>query len=218
MGPVLSRFRALVFAAICAGLLAGGAMALAHQMLAVPLIEQAEQVEQGGHGHGGAARRAVLTVATDVIAGIGFALLLAAAMTTRGPLPSLRGGVFWGAAGFATFSLAPAIGLPPELPGSAAAPLIARQLWWLATVICTGGGLALLAFRRRPWPVLAGLALLLAPHLLGAPHPASPDGAVPAALAQQFVVTTLAILALFWLLLGLACAGCLRRFRPGLTA
>src|SRR5436305_591323 len=89
---------------------------------------------------------------------------------------------------FATFSLAPGLGLPPELPGTAAAPLLDRQLWWLATAAATGGGLALILLRRGPAAVVAGLALLALPHLVGAPTPDTPASAAPEALAQRFVL------------------------------
>src|ERR1700745_2045609 len=61
-----------------------------------------------------------------------------------------RTGLFWGLAGFATFTLAPGLGLPPELPGTEAAPLLQRQLWWVTTAAATGGGMALLALTLRP--------------------------------------------------------------------
>src|SRR5260370_596802 len=100
--------------------------------------------------------RAAYTLVADLLTAIGFALLLAAGFTLRGGAVTWRDGLFWGLAGFATFTLAPGLGLPPAIPGTEAAPLAARQIWWLATVASTGCGLALLAFTRRP--VYAGLA------------------------------------------------------------
>jgi predicted cobalt transporter CbtA len=38
-----------------------------------------------------------------------------------------RRGLLWGLGGFAALHLAPAVGLPPELPGMASADLAARQ-------------------------------------------------------------------------------------------
>lgn len=45
--------------------------------------------------------------------------------------PTRTQGLLWGLAGCATFVLAPTLGLPPELPGTAAADLTLRQTWWI---------------------------------------------------------------------------------------
>jgi cobalt transporter subunit CbtA len=129
-------------------------------------------------------------------------LLLAAGLALRGGTVTWRTGLFWGLAGFATFTLAPGLGLPPELPGTEAAPLLQRQLWWVTTAAATGGGLALLAFTRRaPWAVLAAILIML-PHLYGAPQLAEPSSAAPEALARQFVVGVTVVSFLFWVVLG----------------
>src|SRR5437870_316454 len=108
-------------------------------------------------------------------------------------------------------------GLPPEIPGTEAAPLLARQIWWLATAAATAAALALLAFARRPvWIVLA-VIVIVAPHVFGAPQPADHASAAPAALARQFVVAATVTSFLFWLVLGAASGYFYRRFvpRPG---
>jgi predicted cobalt transporter CbtA len=63
------------------------------------------------------------TLLADLLTGIGFALLLAAGLALQGGTVTWRTGPFWGLAGFATFTLAPGLGLPPELPGTETAPL-----------------------------------------------------------------------------------------------
>ena len=122
--------------------------------------------------------RAGYTLIADLLAGIGFALLLAGAVALarlRGYAIDARSGLLWGAAGFAVFALAPAIGLPPELPGMSAAELAARQQWWLLTAAATAAGLGLVIF-ARPAPLrVLGAVLLVLPHLIGAP--AAPHGA-----------------------------------------
>ena len=45
----------------------------------------------------------------------------------RGHVLTPRVGIIWGLAGFIAVHFAPAIGLPPELPGSSAADVGARQ-------------------------------------------------------------------------------------------
>ena len=51
---------------------------------------------------------------------VGFALMLAGLYTLRAPTRTSQG-LLWGLAGYAVFCLAPTMGLPPELPGTAAA-------------------------------------------------------------------------------------------------
>src|SRR6185369_8826721 len=84
--------------------------------------------------------RNAFTVLADILTGIGFSFLLVAAYAFRGEQVDWHKGFCWGLAGFAVFTLAPDLGLPPEVPGTEAAPLLDRQMWWLATVILTAGG------------------------------------------------------------------------------
>jgi len=164
----------------------------------------------GGHHHYAAEawepaeglERTLYTLAADLLTAIAFALLFGAAVAVRGMRLDWRTGMLWGLAGFVVFSLAPALGLPPELPGAESAALPARQVWWLATVVLTGSGLALACFLPRPGTILVAVLLVALPHLLGAPHPAAPGHAAPDALVRQFVVAALACNALFWLVMG----------------
>src|SRR5437867_450062 len=163
----MAAFRRLVCSALCAGLVAGVVTAAAHQLGTVPLILEAEVYEEAaahkaGDSHAHAAptapaaadswspengiERTLYTLVADLLAAIGFALLLAAGFALRGGTIGWRQGVLWGLAGFASFTVAPGLGLPPELPGSDAAPLFERQVWWLATAASTGAALALFAF------------------------------------------------------------------------
>lgn len=162
-------------------------------------------------GHGSSApewepknglERTLYTAFADMVTAIAFSLLLVAAFELRGRNMDWRTGLFWGLAGFAVFTLAPGLGLPPEVPGTAAAPLHARQVWWAATAAATAGGLALLFLQRRPIWVLVGVVLLIAPHLYGAPQPAEYKSAAPEALAHEFIVITTTTSLLFWIVLG----------------
>lgn len=215
-------FRSIVFAAVLAGLLAGLFATLAQMARTVPLIQAAEILEHEAsaeHDHGGWApadglERTAFTTLANLVTATGFALLLVAAFALRARPVGWREGLFWGMAGFVVFSMAPFLGLPPELPGMAAAPLGARQAWWLATVVATAAGLALLAFRTTPLSAVAGLALLVAPHLVGAPEPAQEahHAAVPENLARSFVVAVTVTSFLFWALLGVLSAFFFERF------
>jgi len=224
----MAALRRLVLVALCAGVLSGIFATAAHQIGTVPVILKAEIYEKAaehlysrGHEHTAAAwepedgaERTAYTLLADVLTGIGFALLLAAGLSLRGGEVSWREGVFWGLAGFATFTLAPGLGLPPEVPGSDAAPLVERQLWWIAAAVATGGALALLAFTRRAvWATLAAVLIVL-PHLYGAPQPAGHGAGPPEDLARQFVVAVTVISFLFWLILGASTGYFYRRFQP----
>ena len=129
--------------------------------------------------------RTAFSVLANIVTGIGFALLLVAVSELFGGIRDWRQGVFWGLAGFAVFTLAPGLGLPPELPAMPAAELGPRQLWWVATVLCAATALGLLVYQRSLVAVLAAIALLVAPHLIGAPQPASYEIADPRGPASQ---------------------------------
>jgi len=113
----------------------------------------------------------------------------------------LRSGLMFGLAAFAATQLMPSMGLSPELPGAAAADLAARQVWWLATVIGTLAGLALITW-GSPAVKVAGALLIAAPHIWGAPHPHEFEGVVPPELSALFAARVLAVGALGWAVLG----------------
>ena len=219
----MAVFVRLLYAAVCAGLLSGGLMATAHQIGTVPLILQAEVYERAAHGYDAAPaetewkpenglQRALYTAAADLLTGIGFALLLAAGLALRGGEIGWRDGLFWGLGGFAAFTLAPALGLPPELPGSEAAPLLARQLWWLWAAMSTAAGLGLLAFTRRPWLAVAAAALLALPQAWGPPLPPNWAAAAPPDIAHRFIASVILVSFLFWASLGASTGYFYRRF------
>jgi cobalt transporter subunit CbtA len=156
--------------------------------------------------------RAVFTWIATTLTSVGFALLLAGAYAVSGRPIDAREGLLWGLGGFVTFALAPAFGLPPELPGAVAADLVSRQLWWVATALATAAGLGLLIFVRARWAIPVAVALIAAPHVVGAPHPAEGTGVVPPELAAAFVARSLGINAVFWALLGLSTGALYARF------
>ena len=171
------------------------------------------------HGHGDAwapedgLQRTFWTSVSNVATAIGFALLLVAVFAWRGKA-TWRHGLLWGAAGFVVFFLNPAISLHPEIPGTLAADLVDRQLWWLFAVACSAAGVGLLLLAPRTVVKLGGAVLLAVPHLAGAPHPEVTGGLAPAELADSFVVAAAATNAAFWLILGLASATTFRRLSP----
>lgn len=163
---------------------------------------EAATAEEEGWAPADGFERFAFNVVANVVTGIGFALILVAASEFAGGIGNGRQGMFWGLAGFAVFTLAPNLGLPPELPAMPAADLTQRQIWWTATVVATAAGLGLLAFRKSlPLAILA-VALIVAPHIVGAPQPDSFESPIPEGLHHQFVVAVTLTNLVFWLVLG----------------
>lgn len=173
--------------------------------------------EEEGWAPADGAERFLYNVLANVVTGIGFALVLVAISEFAGGIASWRQGVFWGLAGFGVFTLAPGLGLPPELPAMPAADLDARQVWWVATAVATGAGLWLIAFRKSLPLTLLAVALIVAPHIVGAPQPDSFESPIPEGLHHQFVVAVTVTNLVFWLLLG-AVVGGLRGWFSGEAA
>jgi cobalt transporter subunit CbtA len=235
----MSIFRSAVFLAAIAGLCAGLVTASMQSILTVPLILKAETYERaaspggsthshaegGEHQHGGGQawspadglERTAFTVLANVAGAIGFALLLVAVSELLGGITGWRQGLAWGLAGFAVFTFAPGLGLPAELPGMPSAELVPRQIWWIATAAATAAGLALIAFGQR-WPLaVVGVALIVLPHLIGAPQPDTHDTRIPADLHRRFIVATTITSLVFWLVLGTAIGVLKERFAGGLS-
>jgi cobalt transporter subunit CbtA len=146
--------------------------------------------------------RTVYTLGANIVMGIAFALMLTAAFTVHGGEMSGRQGVLWAMGGFAMFTLGPNLGLPPEVPGSMAAELGARQAWWLGCAAATGIGLGLMVFGRKIPFVVLGILVLIAPHVIGAPQPEHIGGSVPPELAGHFAAASIVVAAIFWAMLG----------------
>ena len=206
--PRANSLRGLVLPALAAGIAAGTVATVLQQLFLVPLILQAETLEAAEHVRSATAwepqaglERALYTLLFNCLGAFGFALLLAGCYALRGGA-SWPLGLLWGLAGFASFSAAPALGLPPELPGAAAADLSARQSWWIATALGTAAGLACLFLARPPGMRVLGLLLIGAPHLVGAPHPPDVPSAIPEDLDRAFSIGSLAVSAVMWLILG----------------
>ena len=146
--------------------------------------------------------RTLYTTGASMLAGACFALMLAGVSLLIGEPITPANGLIWGLCGFFAFTIAPGAGLSPELPGMPSGDLLARQIWWIGTVAATGLGLYFIALKREPkWIVLA-IALIAAPHIIGAPQPPTLETTVPAVLAADFVSNTIAAAAIFWCSIG----------------
>ncbi|MBC6407708.1 MAG: CbtA family protein [Rhodobacteraceae bacterium] len=218
-------FKGAFFAALCAGVAAGLVAALLQFFFVIPLLLEGELYESGARLHfavdgttqsdraspalGNDWGRHSLTVAFNIVSYTGFALALVALMGLArahlGAAIQARSGLLWGLCGFIAVQLAPAFGLPPELPGVVGADLGARQLWWGATILATASGLALIAFcRGLLWPLL-GMGVILLPQAVGAPHLESYFGVAPPELAAEFATRSLGVAAVGWAMLGYLC-------------
>jgi cobalt transporter subunit CbtA len=222
----MDYFRNIVVLAAVVGLITGLGMTLAQEFTTVPLILKAEVFEQAEeakappapahedaagaaeheHGEGWSPQdgfeRTAFTLAANILTAIGFALLLIAVSELAGGIVDWRQGVFWGLAAFTVFTLAPGLGLPPELPAMPAAELGPRQVWWVATALSTAGGIALLVYGQSVLAVVAAVALIVAPHIIGAPQPVSHESPIPENLHHSFVVAVVLTTMVFWVLLG----------------
>lgn len=211
----------LLTSGLIAGLAAGLFAALLQFAFVVPLLMEGELYETGVRTHfdaiggiqseagapaiGADLSRHLGTLAINAVAYIGFALVLVAgfALAERaGHRVNPKQGVIWGLAGFVAVQLAPAFGLPPELPGTIAADLASRQMWWAACVGASAIGLALIAFGKSPLSVVVGIALIAAPHLWGAPRIDTYFGISPPELSAHFVTRSLGVAAASWVALG----------------
>ncbi len=214
----MKLFNKILVTALFSGVLAGLFLAGVQHFTVMPMIFEAETYETSGDEHGAGdameeevwapedgSERTFYTVSNSVIVAIGFGLLLAACYAIRG-IVTWRQGILWGLAGFATFHLAPSFGLPPELPGDAAAGLGERQMWWFLTVIVTAMGLWIIAFQPKKYLKLFGVILIALPHIFGAPHPEVHEGLAPDDLRMKFQITTLITNAVFWVVLGILSA------------
>jgi cobalt transporter subunit CbtA len=155
--------------------------------------------------------RTAWTLLFNMLSGIAFSLIAAAAsLLTRLPLTT-GNGALWGLAGFSIFMLSPSAGLPPELPGMAAGELAGRQLWWWGAVTATAAGIGILALIRQVAWKAAGIAVIALPHIFGAPHAPGHASGVPAELANAFAANALVASAIFWMVLGVSLGYLLNR-------
>ena len=170
----MTVLRRILTTALMAGLVAGIVVSIIQYLVVHPLLVEAERFEARAaavQAAPAAARtateaateaepwqpqdgveRTAYTLLANLLTGIGFAMLLGGGFAIYGGRVDTVRGMYWGIAGFLTFALAPALGLPPEPPGVPAADLVARQGWWLGTVFATATGLAAVVFARHPPP------------------------------------------------------------------
>ncbi|MFL6600073.1 MAG: CbtA family protein [Steroidobacteraceae bacterium] len=239
--------RETVLAALIAGVIAALVFTLVQSVWVTPLILQGEAYEDAAeaaadhqgpeslnteHHHDADEwkpqdgwQRTLFTFAANLLMGVGYSfVLLALYLLWREPKSTFAGAVY-GLAGFVVFFAAPGLGLPPELPGTAAADITSRQQWWAMTAVATAAGLILLCSQQRPagdpnfvrgWCLrMLGVALIVTPHLIPAPQPVVAASLAPSQLQSQFRLATTLCNAVFWVSLGLASGSAFRKLVVG---
>lgn len=216
--PMTKRmFASALFAGLAVGLISAALQFL----FVTPLLLEGELYESGARLHfasngspqskAGAPgysledARHLLTISFNILAYTGFALLLSAGFAIaemRDVHIKSSNGVLWGLIGFASLHLGPAFGLAPELPGTVGAVLEDRQIWWIATVLATAGGLILAMVVKNPWAKLGAAIIIAAPHVFGAPQIDTYYGVAPPELSALFATRSLGVAAVSWVLLG----------------
>lgn len=184
---------------------AGGAQH-AHSDAVIPAEDHDHAATDHAHGaQSTPLQRNALTVAFTMLIYVSYALILVAGFGAASAFGHRIGGVeglLWGIAGFAVFQLWPAMGLAPELPGTLAADLGARQLWWWGTAGATALALALAGYVRTPSAAAFAALLLAAPHAIGAPELDGFSGLAPPELAAAFSARVLGVGLVVWATLG----------------
>lgn len=209
-------FSKILTSALIAGAVAGLIAAVLQYFFVQPVLLHAEMFEGGDLVHTGVSdahfdmppfetMRNILTAVFSMLIYAGYGLVMVALMSAaegQGATINARTGLVWGLAGFIALHLAPGFGLAPEVPGSSAADVSDRQIWWYATVLATMIGLWLIAFGKSA--VLWGVAavLILAPHIVGAPHPDTLTGPAPTELGGLFAARSFGVGIAAWALLG----------------
>jgi cobalt transporter subunit CbtA len=165
-----------------------------------PAAEPAAEEEAWAPADG--AERTKYTFLASIVAAAGFAALLAGVSLLTGIRITRGNGILWGLAGFLAVHVATGASLPPELPGMPAGDLLARQVWWVGTILATGIAIWLFTQRDEMWAKVAAVIFVALPHIIGAPLPPTHESGVPAGLSAAFAANTIAAAALMWLAIG----------------
>lgn len=228
----------VILAALLAGIAAGLFYGVIQHARLTPLILEAEKYENaGGHDHATMAtteqapapkaepvaeeeawapadgwERTSYTFLASIVAAAGFAAVLAGVSLLTGVRITRNNGVLWGIAGFLAVHVATGASLPPELPGMPAGDLLARQIWWVGTIVATGLAIWLFTQRSEIWAKVLAVILVALPHIIGAPLPPTHESGVPAGLSAAFAANTVAAAALMWLAVGSFLGFAMERF------
>ena len=214
-------FTKIITTAIFAGFITGVVSAIIQLIFLQPILLHAELYEVGSLVHFGNNNSAAdhgkipfdlqrngLSILFSALVYTGYAFILVALIAYVSSLDleiNNASAILFGVCGFFTVHLAPSFGLPPELPGAAAADVVPRQVWWVFCVLATAVGIWVISFGGNFMYVFIGIILILIPHLIGAPEPEFFSGPTPPELASHFASRALAIGGVAWIFLGYLC-------------
>ncbi len=162
-------------------------------------------------------QRTLATTTASLLTGAGYALLLVGiSMVANIPITK-QNGMVWGLCGFIAVSLAPAVGLPPQLPGMPAADLHVRQIWWLATILATGAAVYVWVKAKDYWWQIVAVIFATVPHFFAPLNATITEGDVPAVLASEFASSSLAANLVMWLAIGFFVSLALHKYQKDLS-
>ena len=200
----------MVSTALLAGFLAGLCLFVIQRSSTLPLIHTAETYEKDSglesrpDAFAMEPLRSISTLLGDVLVAVGFGLIVTGIYTVSGS-DGWEFGLLMGLAGFVTFDLAPAVIVPPAVPGMEVASLALRQTAWLVAVASAVIGIILI-FYLSGLARLSGFLFLVLPGVVfrlfvPIPAPETPLHSL-ALLDRAFVTRTLGVMLVFWLILG----------------
>ena len=234
--------RNLILSALMVGVISGLCYGLFQQLQVNPLIYAAEVYEVAepaaatandghSHDHGEAwgpedgMPRMAFTLGSNITIAFALALIMISLMalhnqkSLKPKLNALRGAA-WGIVAMFCFFVAPAmLGLHPEVPGTNAAELESRQIWWLFCALASALGIAVVYYGSVLLKAV-GVLIVAAPHLIGAPLPtehgfANTDPVAVQALteltSQFYMMTAIGMLILF-IIMGVLSGLSLKKF------
>ena len=146
--------------------------------------------------------RLFYTVIANIFLSIGLSFILCAVYLFLDDL-RVEKGIFVGIVGYISFFVLPSLGLEPEIPGTLAAPLHDRQIWWIFTVIVSSVGFIIIFFNKNTFYKLLGVILILIPHIIGAPIPLQEGGTASQKMLYEFINAAYIANGLFWIILAL---------------
>lgn len=219
-------FRNLILSAFVIAILAGLIFSAYQSFFITPIILNSEvyevlgpagyQIESWSPEDG--IERHSWSFVTNFLLCFAYALILLSVMTFKSNITTVKG-LFWGIAAYLIVFVAPALGLPPEIPGMEAAYLEGRQAWWIVTLIFTAVALWMIVFLELFYKVI-GVVLVTVPHIFGAPQPenhgfANTDPQAVEALTtlwHQFIIQTSIANALLWLVIGISAGFFIKKY------
>jgi predicted cobalt transporter CbtA len=199
-----------ISSALLAGFLAGLCLFLIQRSSTLPLIHAAEtyektnSIESQSDAFAAEPVRSLASLLGDIFVATAFGLILTGIYAISGRDGWFQG-LLGGLVGFATFHLAPAMVVPPAVPGMEVGPLAVRQIaWWLVAASAVIG--SIVVFSQTGLAKLVGILFFFVPatvlrFVLPIAAPTTQSDSL-AQLDRAFVVRTLAGMLVFWLILG----------------